>query len=60
MVAWLKSECCNVLKKLSLTFDILTDLYLKTAEQFRLAFTLPDLLARSSQVVRQRTGQVPR
>ena len=26
------------------TFDILTDLHLKTAEQFRLVFTLPDYL----------------
>src|SRR5580693_321818 len=31
-------------KKLNLTFDILTDLHLKTAEQFRLAFVLPDYL----------------
>ena len=31
-------------KKLRLTFDILTDLHLKTAEQFRLVFTLPDYL----------------
>lgn len=31
-------------KKLSLTFDILTDLHLGTAEQFRLVFTLPDYL----------------
>jgi hypothetical protein len=31
-------------KKLNLTFDILTDLHLKTAEQFHLAFTLPDYL----------------
>jgi peroxiredoxin len=31
-------------KKLNLTFDILTDLHLKTAEQFGLAFTLPDYL----------------
>ena len=31
-------------KKLKLTFDMLTDLHLKTAEQFRLAFTLPDYL----------------
>src|ERR1700752_4064232 len=29
-------------KKLNLTFDILTDLHLKTAEQFRLVFVLPD------------------
>lgn len=31
-------------KELNLTFDILTDLHLKTAEQFRLVFTLPDYL----------------
>lgn len=31
-------------KKLSLTYDILTDLHLQTAEQFRLVFTLPDYL----------------
>jgi len=31
-------------KKLNLTFDILSDLHLKTAEQFGLAFTLPDYL----------------
>jgi peroxiredoxin len=31
-------------KKLNLTFDILTDLHLKTADQFGLAFTLPDYL----------------
>ena len=34
----------NVHKKLNLTFDIVTDLHLKTAEQFRLAFVLPDYL----------------
>jgi peroxiredoxin len=34
----------NVHKKLNLTFDILTDLHLKTAEQFRLVFVLPDYL----------------
>lgn len=34
----------SVHKKLNLTFDILTDLHLKTAEQFRLVFTLPDYL----------------
>jgi peroxiredoxin len=34
----------NVHQKLNLTFDILTDLHLKTAEQFRLAFVLPDYL----------------
>ena len=34
----------NVHKKLNLPFDILTDLHLKTAEQFRLVFTLPDYL----------------
>jgi len=31
-------------KKLKLTFDMLTDLHLKTAEQFCLVFTLPDYL----------------
>jgi peroxiredoxin len=31
-------------KKLNLTFDIFTDLHLKVAEEFRLAFTLPDYL----------------
>jgi peroxiredoxin len=31
-------------KKLNLTYDILSDLHLKTAEQFRLVFTLPDYL----------------
>ena len=31
-------------KKLNLTFDILTDLHLKIAEQFRLVHTLPDYL----------------
>lgn len=31
-------------KKLNLTFDILTDLHLEIAEQFRLVFTLPDYL----------------
>jgi|SRR5579871_6461224 len=34
----------SVHKKLKLTFDILTDHHLKTAEQFRLAFVLPDYL----------------
>ena len=34
----------SVQKKLNLTFDILTDLHLKTAEQFGLVFTLPDYL----------------
>ena len=31
-------------KKLSLRFDILTDLHLKTADHFHLVFTLPDYL----------------
>src|SRR5579862_1534641 len=31
-------------KKLNLTFDILTDLHLNVAEQFRLVFTFPDYL----------------
>jgi len=30
--------------RLNLTYDILTDLHLKTAEQFRLVFVLPDYL----------------
>jgi peroxiredoxin len=34
----------NVHRKLNLSFDVLTDLHLKTAEQFRLVFTLPDYL----------------
>jgi peroxiredoxin len=34
----------SVHKKLNLTFDILTDLHLKTAEQFRLVFVLQDYL----------------
>ena len=31
-------------KKLNLTFDILTDLHLKIADEFRLVFTFPDYL----------------
>ena len=31
-------------KKLNLTYDLLTDLHLKMAEQFRLVFVLPDYL----------------
>jgi peroxiredoxin len=31
-------------KKLNLTFDVLTDLHLKIAEQFRLLYVLPDYL----------------
>ena len=50
----------SVHKKLNLTFDILTDLHFKTAEQFRLVFVLPDLLARSLQVRRYYPGQVSR
>jgi peroxiredoxin len=34
----------NLHKKLNLTLDILTDLHLKTAEEFRLVFVLPDYL----------------
>jgi peroxiredoxin len=34
----------NVHKKLNLSFDILTDLHLKTAVRYRLAFVLPDYL----------------
>jgi peroxiredoxin len=31
-------------KKLNLSFDILTDVHLKTAEEYRLVFTFPDYL----------------
>jgi peroxiredoxin len=34
----------DVHRKLNLTFDILTDLHLKSAEQFGLMFVLPDYL----------------
>lgn len=34
----------SVHRKLNLSFDILTDLHLKVAEQFRLAFVQPDYL----------------
>jgi len=34
----------NVHRKLNLSFDILTDLHLKVAEQFRLVFVLQDYL----------------
>ena len=34
----------NVHTKLNLPFDILTDLHLKTADQFRVVFVLPDYL----------------
>ena len=34
----------HVHRKLNLTFDILTDLHQKIAEQFRLVFVLPDYL----------------
>jgi peroxiredoxin len=40
----LEGYTCSLHKKLNLTFDILTDLHLKTAEQFRLVFVLPDYL----------------
>ena len=34
----------SVHRRLKLTFDILTDLHLKTTEQFRLLYALPDYL----------------
>ena len=34
----------NLHKKLNLSFDILTDLHLETAEKFHLVFVLPDYL----------------
>jgi len=40
----LERDTRNLHKKLNLTFDILTDLHLKTAERFRLVFLLPDYL----------------
>ena len=45
-------------KKLDLPFDILTDLHLKTAEQFGLVFTLSRLLEGSLQVFRKYPRQV--
>jgi peroxiredoxin len=47
-------------KKLNLTFDIVTDLHLKTVEEFRLVFTVAGLFAQSLQVLRQRFGQISR
>ena len=51
---WERRSSCSLLnlngirglciRKLNLTFDMLTDLHLKTAEQFCLVFTLPDYL----------------
>ena len=49
----------GVHKKLNLTFDILTDLHLNTAEQFRLVFVPAGLFAGPLQVLRQNPGQVP-
>jgi peroxiredoxin len=45
-------------KKLNLSFDILTDLHLKTGEAFRLVFNIAGLLARPLQVLRKCAGQV--
>ena len=50
----------SVHKKLNLTFDILTDLHLKTAEQFRLAFVLPDYLRDLYKSFGKYPGQVSR
>jgi peroxiredoxin len=44
LTAELERYTRNLHRKLNLTFDILTDLHLKVAEQFRLVFTLPDYL----------------
>jgi peroxiredoxin len=44
LTAELERYTRNLHRKLNLTFDILTDLHLKLAEQFRLVFTLPDYL----------------
>ena len=40
----LESYTRALYKKLNLTYDILTDLHLKTAQEYRLVFTLPDYL----------------
>src|ERR1700740_781440 len=46
-------------KKLNLSFDILTDLHVKTAEAFRLVFTLPDYLRDlNSQAVAEFNGLI--
>jgi peroxiredoxin len=47
-------------EKLNLAFDILTDLHLKTAEQFGLVVYAAGLFAGALQVVREHLGQVPR
>jgi peroxiredoxin len=44
LTAELERYTRNLHRKLNLTFDILTDLHLKVAEEFRLVFTLPDYL----------------
>jgi peroxiredoxin len=44
LTAELERYTRNLHGKLNLTFDILTDLHFKVAEQFRLVFTLPDYL----------------
>ena len=44
LTAELERYTRNLHRKLNLTFDMLTDLHLKVAEQFRLVFTLPDYL----------------
>ena len=44
LTAELERYTRNLHRKLNLTFDILTDLHLRVAEQFRLVFTLPDYL----------------
>jgi hypothetical protein len=43
-------------KKLNLTFDILTDLHLKIAEQFRLLYVLPDCASFTRLLVTRWTG----
>jgi peroxiredoxin len=45
-------------EKLNLTFDILTDLHPKTAEQFRLVFVFPDYLRDPLQVIWEHAGQI--
>jgi peroxiredoxin len=50
----------NLHKKLSLPFDILTDLHLKTAEEFSHCVRIAGLFEGALQVLWKRLGQVPR
>jgi hypothetical protein len=50
----------NLYKKLNLTFNILTDLHLKTAEQFRIVYVLPDYLRELYKSFGNALDRVPR